>query len=86
MLRFVLAAVVCAALCPFPGAAQSYNDVEANVRRQLEADRARTIGNCGEAMVSWLGMRFSEVDRRNGKAHDACAAAQMFSSGTGFRS
>lgn len=58
--------------------AQSYEDVEARVRRQLEDEKARMIGDCSEAMVSWLGLRFTQVDRENGKAHAACAAAQRF--------
>ena len=72
-----LALALCAFL-PSVGHAQSYEDIEGTVRRQIEADRARQVGDCSEAMLSWLGMRFSDADRGQGKAIAACAAAQRF--------
>ena len=72
-----LALALCAFL-PLVGRAQSHEDIEGTVRRQIEADRARQVGDCSEAMLSWLGMRFSDADRRQGKAIAACATAQRF--------
>lgn len=66
------------ATAPAPSAAQTYEQIEEQVRRGVEADHARAVGDCSEVMVSWLGMRFTEVEQRQGKAHEACAAAQLF--------
>lgn len=78
MLRLVAATFAFSVFCPVQGTAQTYNEIEANVRRQIEADRARTLGDCSEAMLSWLGMRFTEAEQRQGRARQACEAAQLF--------
>lgn len=59
-------------------AAQSYNEIEERVRRQMETERAQAQGDCSRVMLSWLGMRFTEEQRRRGKAVEACADAQRF--------
>lgn len=59
-------------------ASQSYEEIEGRVQRQMETERARAQGDCSRAMLSWLGMRFSEEQRRQGKAAEACADAQRF--------
>ena len=65
-------------LRPMVAVAQSYDEIEGQVRQQIEADRARAIGDCSEVMISWLALRFTDVQQKQGKAHESCAAAQLF--------
>lgn len=66
------------ALHPMVAAAQTYEQIESQIRRQIEADRASATGDCSEVMVSWLKLRFTQVQQQQGKAHETCAAAQLF--------
>jgi hypothetical protein len=63
---------------PCVSTAQTYDDVERRVRQQLEAEQAAALGDCSNAMLSWLAMRFSETDRRLGKPARACDDARLF--------
>lgn len=73
-----LAIVLLALVKPDIAIAQSYDEVEGRVRRQIEMERAQAVGDCSRAMLSWLGMRFTEEQRQQGKAAMVCADAQRF--------
>src|SRR3712207_4631451 len=73
-----VAAGLLALATPNAARAQSYDEIEGQVQRQMEAERARSLGDCSRAMLGWLGMRFTEEQRRQGKAAAACANAQRF--------
>lgn len=76
-LRIALVATSLAALGPAcMAAAQTYEEIERQTLRQIEQENARQIGDCSEAMLGWLGLRFTEEERRRGKARVACADAQ----------
>ena len=77
-LRLLIAVALLGMQPTLQATAQSYDEIEGSVRRRIEDDRARTVGDCSRAMVSWLGLRFTEADQNRGKAQEACAAAQKF--------
>lgn len=70
--------VLLALTIPGVAIAQSYEEIEGRVRRQMETERAGSVGDCSQAMLSWLGMRFTQSQRRQGKAAEVCADSQRF--------